>query len=268
MVTHVVLEHTHLLYGRHLDQVLLSALYGVAKVHALRQVTFKDIIAHYKRQPQARTPVFRTVAITLTDPDLQAHAPGCSASRGLTPPTLDKSSRSRSGVLAIACAQTCTSLRCGVGQAVHPCWSMLQRRACMPGTAGLPAPCLGLSRAAKRAGGQDRRRDRVLQRGVHPSGQGVCAAPGQRQGRARARAHAVGAQHAVARGRVWRWPRAPPIRHAPARRARRRRAGRAGRRGGGGQVCVARARLPGVHLAAAPVAAAGAAWAYVRHSCV
>ncbi|KAK9837434.1 hypothetical protein WJX81_002188 [Elliptochloris bilobata] len=71
MVTHVVLEHTHLLYGRHLDQILLSALYGVAKVHALRQVTFKDIIAHYKRQPQARTPVFRTVAITLTDPDLQ-----------------------------------------------------------------------------------------------------------------------------------------------------------------------------------------------------
>ena len=75
MVTHVVLEHTHLLYGRHLDQVLLSALYGVAKVHALRQVTFKDIIAHYKRQPQARTPVFRTVAITLTDPDLQARFP-------------------------------------------------------------------------------------------------------------------------------------------------------------------------------------------------
>jgi hypothetical protein len=74
MVTHAVLEHTHLLYGRHLDQLLLSALYGVAKVHALRQVTFKDIIAHYKRQPQARTPIFRTVAITLTDPDLQARA--------------------------------------------------------------------------------------------------------------------------------------------------------------------------------------------------
>jgi hypothetical protein len=74
MVTHAVLEHTHLLYGRHLDQLLLSALYGVAKVHALRQVTFKDIIAHYKRQPQARTPIFRTVAIALTDPDLQARA--------------------------------------------------------------------------------------------------------------------------------------------------------------------------------------------------
>lgn len=32
MVQHVLYEHTHLLYNRHLDQVLLSALYGVCKV--------------------------------------------------------------------------------------------------------------------------------------------------------------------------------------------------------------------------------------------
>jgi hypothetical protein len=32
MVSHVVLERTALLYGRHLDQALLCALYGVCKV--------------------------------------------------------------------------------------------------------------------------------------------------------------------------------------------------------------------------------------------
>ena len=34
MVSHVVLERTALLYGRHLDQALLCALYGVCKVRA------------------------------------------------------------------------------------------------------------------------------------------------------------------------------------------------------------------------------------------
>lgn len=32
MVQHVVYEQTHLLYNRHIDQILLSALYGVCKV--------------------------------------------------------------------------------------------------------------------------------------------------------------------------------------------------------------------------------------------
>ena len=32
MVQHVIYNHTNLLYNRHLDQILLSALYGVCKV--------------------------------------------------------------------------------------------------------------------------------------------------------------------------------------------------------------------------------------------
>ena len=32
MVQHVVYQQTHLLYNRHLDQILLSALYGICKV--------------------------------------------------------------------------------------------------------------------------------------------------------------------------------------------------------------------------------------------
>lgn len=70
MVSHVVTDHTGLLYGRHLDQVILCALYGVCKVNQLKNITFKDIITHYKKQAQAKNSIFRTVSIQLT-PDLQ-----------------------------------------------------------------------------------------------------------------------------------------------------------------------------------------------------
>lgn len=74
MVSHVVSEHTCLLYGRHLDQIILCALYGVCKVNQLKQITFKDIITHYKKQAQAKNSIFRTVSIQLT-PDLQVGPP-------------------------------------------------------------------------------------------------------------------------------------------------------------------------------------------------
>ncbi|KAK9863068.1 hypothetical protein WJX84_009434 [Apatococcus fuscideae] len=61
---HVVYQQTHLLYNRHLDQILLSALYGVCKVNQLRMVSFKEIIAHYKRQPQSKSDIFRNVSIS------------------------------------------------------------------------------------------------------------------------------------------------------------------------------------------------------------
>ena len=61
---HVVYQQTHLLYNRHLDQILLSALYGVCKVNQLRLVSFKEIIAHYKRQPQSKSDIFRSVSIS------------------------------------------------------------------------------------------------------------------------------------------------------------------------------------------------------------
>jgi retinoblastoma-like protein 1 len=70
MVSHVINEHTSLLYGRHLDQIILCALYGVCKVNQLKQITFKDIITQYKKQAQAKNSIFRTVAIQLT-PGLQ-----------------------------------------------------------------------------------------------------------------------------------------------------------------------------------------------------
>ena len=73
MVAHVITEQTAMMYGRHLDQVILCALYGVCKVNQLRQITFKDIITHYKKQAQAKNSIFRTVSIRLR-PDLSVRA--------------------------------------------------------------------------------------------------------------------------------------------------------------------------------------------------
>ena len=39
VVEHLVYGNTALLYGRHLDQLLLAATYGVCKVHGLKQVS-------------------------------------------------------------------------------------------------------------------------------------------------------------------------------------------------------------------------------------
>ena len=38
LVEQLLLHQTSLLYGRHLDQVLLAAVYGVCKVNSLKQV--------------------------------------------------------------------------------------------------------------------------------------------------------------------------------------------------------------------------------------
>jgi len=52
-----------LLLGRHLDQVLLCAVYGVCKVNQ-RSVTFRQIIEQYKRQPGASPRTFREVRMS------------------------------------------------------------------------------------------------------------------------------------------------------------------------------------------------------------
>lgn len=46
------------------------------QVNSLKQITFKEIIQHYKKQPQAKTEIFRTVVITQSDPDLMVSQTG------------------------------------------------------------------------------------------------------------------------------------------------------------------------------------------------
>lgn len=71
LMQHVIFQHTFLLYNRHLDQVMLSAIYGVCKVAQLKQISFKLIINHYRRQPQAKSDIFRTVVLEQSEPELQ-----------------------------------------------------------------------------------------------------------------------------------------------------------------------------------------------------
>eukprot|EP00899_Mesostigma_viride_P012632 jgi/Mesvir1/2136/Mv16657-RA.1 len=55
-------QHTSLFYNRHIDQVMLCAIYGVCKA-ARESVQFRDILMHYRKQPQSKQEVFRSVAI-------------------------------------------------------------------------------------------------------------------------------------------------------------------------------------------------------------
>ncbi|GFR43170.1 hypothetical protein Agub_g4220 [Astrephomene gubernaculifera] len=70
-IEHALFHQTHLYYNRHIDQVMLSALYGYCKAHKLAQVSFREIIAHYRKQPQAQQAVFRSVVIEQSNPGLQ-----------------------------------------------------------------------------------------------------------------------------------------------------------------------------------------------------
>ena len=71
LVQSVIFDHTHLLFNRHLDQIVLSAIYGVCKVAQLKQISFKQIINQYRQQPQAKSDIFRTVVLKQTEPELQ-----------------------------------------------------------------------------------------------------------------------------------------------------------------------------------------------------
>ena len=46
------------------------------QVNSLKQISFKEIIQHYKKQPQAKTEIFRTVIIAQSDPDLMVSRTG------------------------------------------------------------------------------------------------------------------------------------------------------------------------------------------------
>eukprot|EP01018_Ginkgo_biloba_P033472 Gb_14616 [translate_table: standard] len=59
---HMLNHETSLFFNRHIDQLILCSFYGVSKVCHL-SLTFKEIIFHYKKQPQCKTQVFRNVFV-------------------------------------------------------------------------------------------------------------------------------------------------------------------------------------------------------------
>lgn len=62
-VQHILNHETSLFFKRHIDQILLCSMYGVCKVKQLN-VTFKQIIQHYKQNPHDSY-IYRTVFFNL-----------------------------------------------------------------------------------------------------------------------------------------------------------------------------------------------------------
>lgn len=58
----ILMQQTALFFNRHIDQIILSCLYGVAKISQLN-LTFREIIYNYRKQPQCKPQVFRSVFV-------------------------------------------------------------------------------------------------------------------------------------------------------------------------------------------------------------
>ncbi|KAJ4720414.1 Retinoblastoma-related protein [Melia azedarach] len=55
-------QRTSLFFNRHIDQIILCCFYGVAKISQLN-LTFREIICNYRKQPQCKPQVFRSVFV-------------------------------------------------------------------------------------------------------------------------------------------------------------------------------------------------------------
>lgn len=66
MVQAALHRQTHLVYNRHLDQIVMCALYGVCKVHNMSAVKFKDIVDAYQHLPHAIAHTYRNVVLSQT----------------------------------------------------------------------------------------------------------------------------------------------------------------------------------------------------------
>ncbi|XP_060178907.1 retinoblastoma-related protein 1 isoform X1 [Lycium barbarum] len=58
----ILSQRTSLFFNRHIDQIILCSFYGVAKISQLN-LTFKEIIYNYRKQPQCKPQVFRSVFV-------------------------------------------------------------------------------------------------------------------------------------------------------------------------------------------------------------
>ncbi|PON58464.1 Retinoblastoma-related protein [Parasponia andersonii] len=63
----ILSQRTSLFFDRHIDQIILCCFYGVAKCSGLQisqlSLTFKEIIYNYRKQPQCKPQVFRSVFV-------------------------------------------------------------------------------------------------------------------------------------------------------------------------------------------------------------
>ncbi|KAJ1269396.1 hypothetical protein BS78_07G208400 [Paspalum vaginatum] len=62
LVQQILSQQTSLFFNRHIDQIILCSIYGVAKISQL-ELSFKEIIFGYRKQPQCKPQVFRSVYV-------------------------------------------------------------------------------------------------------------------------------------------------------------------------------------------------------------
>ncbi|KAJ8466552.1 hypothetical protein OPV22_029104 [Ensete ventricosum] len=62
LIQQILTHRTALFFNRHIDQLILCSFYGVAKISQL-SLTFKEIIYNYRKQPQCKPQVFRSVFV-------------------------------------------------------------------------------------------------------------------------------------------------------------------------------------------------------------
>lgn len=62
LVQQIISQQTALFFNRHIDQIILCCIYGVAKISQLA-LTFKEIIFSYRKQSQCKPQVFRSVYV-------------------------------------------------------------------------------------------------------------------------------------------------------------------------------------------------------------
>ncbi|XP_030534586.1 retinoblastoma-related protein isoform X3 [Rhodamnia argentea] len=58
----ILSQRTNLFFNRHIDQIILCCFYGVAKI-SQTNLTFREIIHNYRKQPQCKPQVFRSVFV-------------------------------------------------------------------------------------------------------------------------------------------------------------------------------------------------------------
>ncbi|BFG41419.1 hypothetical protein CerSpe_276940 [Prunus speciosa] len=58
----ILVQRTSLFFNRHIDQIILCCFYGVAKISQLN-LTFREILYNYTKQPQYKPQVFRSVFV-------------------------------------------------------------------------------------------------------------------------------------------------------------------------------------------------------------
>ncbi|CAA6659647.1 unnamed protein product [Spirodela intermedia] len=75
LIQQILSHRTGLFFNRHIDQIILCSLYGVAKISDL-SLTFKEIIYGYRKQQQCKPQVFRSVFVDWSSTNCSGYRTG------------------------------------------------------------------------------------------------------------------------------------------------------------------------------------------------